>query len=179
MGFLIPTEELTLTDKKRFEQLAEEAGIKRAIGKRVAATREELVTRHAQNIADFGTVLDQWNTAALAAVGTLYSVFQAIPTPTLANNQVAVFYKVQVETAPIPVSLLWFQQGAAAGVTKDVFDVEQIASYLVPCGYFTEPIVYDPQAVLNIRVVCRIATGLLARVILGCYIVEPLQQTIS
>lgn len=179
MGYVIPTDELTLTDIRNFREGAVEAGLRRAVDLKIVSSKSELRHRVAQNIADFGTALDQWNTPALAAVGTLYSVFQAIPTPTLANNRVAVFYKVGVETAPIPVSLLWFQVGAAAGTTKDVVDLEQLAVKLAPDGYLSEPVVYDPQQVLNIRVVCRIATGLLARVILGCFIIEPGQQIIS
>lgn len=178
MSVLIPTEELTLTDKKGFRAAAVEAGINRAIAKAIGA-REELVYRQWQNIADAITAAEAWATAALAAVGVNYTVFQAIAAPILANNKVAVFYGVGVATVPNPVSRLAFRVGAAAGTTKAVFDLELLDTVLIPEGYFSEPIIYDPQQVLNIVAMARIATGLAARVILKGYIIEPLQQTIS
>ena len=182
MGYIIPTEELTPTHRANFRSQAVEAGIARAsTGPKAFAAREELISRAPQNNADFGkgAALDFWATPALAAVGTLYTVFGAIPNPQLANNRLAVFYKVGVPTAPIPLSLLYFQLGAAAGTTKDILDLEQLSCSLVPEGYFSEPIVYDPLDVLNIRVYCRLATGLLSRVILGGLIIEPRGITIS
>jgi len=179
MSYIVPSEELTLTDKKQLRNEALEAGIARALKLGLASSREGLIAREPENIADFGTAADQWLTAALTAVGTLFTVFNNIATPTLANNKLVVFYKVGVETAPSPVSLLWFQLGAAAGTTKAVFDLEQLVNHLVVEGYFNEPVVYDPTNVLNVRVTCRILTNLQARVQLGGFLVEPRGQVIS
>jgi len=178
MSYLIPTEELTLSDIKAFRGGAAEAGIAMAIKHSIGA-RDGLVVRAAENIADFTTTLDQWNTAALNVVGTNYTVFNGAANPTLAVNKVAVFYKVGIETAPNPVGLLSFRRGAAAGTTLAVFDTEQLVNKLTSDGYFSEPVVYGPQTVLNVVVMARIATLLLARVQLGCFIIEPVQQTIS
>jgi len=172
-----PVEDLTLTDRQNYRMRAIEAGIERALAKKIAPSRDELVVRHAQNIADFATTVDQWNTPVLAAA--LVSVFGTAAAPVLAVTKVAVFYKVTVTTAPIPVAALSFREGAAAGTTKAIFDLEQLDGYLVPSGYFSEPVTYDPQNVLNVVVLPRIATGLLCRVIMGCYIIEPAGATIS
>ena len=177
-----PVEELTLTDRQSYRQRAINAGLTRAVEKKVAPSQDELVVRHAQCNADFGTtaVLDFWATPVMAApLGTLVTVFQAIAAPVLAATKVAVFYKVTIGTAPIPVSLIAFREGAAAGTTKAVYDLEQLDGYLIPSGYFSEPVVYDPQQVLNVVVATRIVTGLLCRCILGCYIIEPKGAIIS
>lgn len=180
LSTLIPTSDLTLTDRTRLRTAAIAKGIARAIALKVIASEDEAKVRNLQNIVDIpAIVLDQWNTAPLLVLGTAYSVFQAVAAPQLANNRLAVFYKVGVETAPIPVSTLAFREGVAAGTTYAIFDLEQLANSLEPEGYFSEPPVYDPLRVMNIVVTARIATGLAARVILGAYIIEPGGPVIS
>lgn len=182
---IIPSDQMTLTAKETKRRDARESGIARAMTK-LGLARTELTYRHAQNIADFGTVgREQWLTATLAAINTPYSVWTTLAapavglTPALANNRVAVFYSAAVLTAPNPVSLLSFRKGAAAGTTLAVFDLEQIEAQLITEGYFSLPIAYDPQDVLNVVVTSKIATGLQAAVVLGCYIIEPVGTTIS
>ncbi len=181
MKVIIPDSELSLSDMKMAKEMAIKKGIERALARGIAGNENELIARHAQNIADFGTAIEQWNTAALAVIGTAYSVFQAIAAPALANNKVAVFYKAGVETTGQPVSLLNFRQGAGGGTTYAVFDLEQLINQngLGVEGWFSEPVVYDPSEVMNITVTARIATALLARVQLGCFIIEPKGPTIS
>lgn len=181
MSYIIPTEDLTLSDKRAFRDAAVEKAIKLAISFSIAGgNRSALRVRHAQNIADFGTGLDQWRTAVLAApIGANYSVFQLIAAPTLAVNKVAVFYKAGVQTAPNPLGLLSFRTGAAAGSTYAVFDLQQLNMALVTEGYFTEPVVYGPQEVLNIVAMAVVATAAFATLILGCFIIEPANVTLS
>ena len=183
MSYIIPTNELTLTDIRGFRSAAVEAGIAAATPPKgaIASSREGLIVRAGQQIADFLQAATQefWQTPALAVLGNPYSVFGASATPQLGNNKLAIFYKAGIETAPSPVSLLSFRQGATAGTTKAVFDLEQLVTKMEVEGYFTEPVVFLPQAVMNIVVTCRIVTNLLARVPLGVFIVEPVQQTIS
>ena len=174
---LIGTDELTLTDQKNFRQQAIDAGENMARD-RVAA-QGDYIARPPQNIADFGCVLDQWNTAALAAVGTAYTVFQAVAAPAVGNRQVIVWYKVAVETAPPPVSILSLQEGAAGRTTFGVFDLEQLYAKQQVEGYFSEPIVYPPNSVMRILVTCRAVTGVPAVVILGGFVIEPMGPQIS
>jgi CRISPR/Cas system endoribonuclease Cas6 (RAMP superfamily) len=135
--------------------------------------------REFQPILDAGAALDQWNTAALAVVGNAYSCFQAIAAPVLAANKLAVFYRVQIETVPLPVSRLIFRSGAAAGNILAEFDLEQLACEQVMVGYFSEPVVIDPTTTFAAQVLCRIATGVLARVQLGALIFEPAGSLIA
>lgn len=176
--FIIPVDELSLSDKKAFRAGAIAAGITRAVRTGAIAGPDQCVVRHADPVTDFGMAAGGWVTAALAVAGTAVSAMNAL-TPTLANNRVAVFYGIAVETFPIPINLLSFREGAAAGTTYAVFDVEQLVTMQQQMGYFSTPIVYDPQRVLNIVVTPRIATGVTARVWLGCYIIEPGGPVIS
>lgn len=175
---IIPRAELSLGDIRGLKDAAIATGLARA-QRRLGLSPEQLIVRQAQNIADFGTALDQWNTAALAVVGTAYSVFQAIAAPALATNKIAVFVGCGVETTPNPVSLLNFRQGAGGGTTYAQFDLERLNNLLEPEGYFSEPVIYEPNEVLNITVTARTATALLARIQLMCYIIEPPGQVIS
>jgi len=178
--FIIPTEELTLTDMKGFKASAIEAGIARAIAKTLIKNRDEAVVREAQPAADFGCATDAWLTTPLAVVNTQYSVFPAAAgNPLLGPTRIAVFYKVGVNTAPNPVTLLSFREGAGAGTTYAVLNTEVLDTKMETDGYFTEPVVYDNQRVLNIVVTARVATLVAARVILGCFIIEPRGGVVS
>ncbi len=179
MSFLLPKDEVTLTDLKAFRTAAVEAGIERALFLRMVTSKEELNVRQFENIFDVAAALDQWNTAALAAVGTAYSVFQAVAAPTLAANKLAVFYGVGIETVPFPVSLLTFRDGPAAGNIRAEFDLERMVNSESQEGFFSEPVVIDPNRQFAVQVTARIATGVLARVQLFCLIVEPAGQRIS
>lgn len=181
MSYIIPKDELTLTDMKAFREMAINAGIARAVALKIASTPKELVVRSFENIFDAGQAAanDFWQTAALAVVGTAYSCFGAVAAPTLAPNKLAVFYKVGIETVPIPVSLLTFRSGGALGNITSEFDLEQLINGWVTEGYFSEVQVIDPQRQFAVQVTCRIATGALARIQLGAFIIEPIGQRIA
>lgn len=204
LNFILPTGSMTLTDQKDYRIGAIAAGIERAADKgigniaddiqgvggvhdkdaRVAAILAYLLAgqiprsidiREMQLIVDIpAIVLDQWNTAALAAVGVAYSVFQAVAAPVMAANRLAVFYKVGVEAvAPINVSRLTFRSGGALGNIIGLFDLEQLVNRLETDGYFSEPVIIDPTATYAVQVTCRIASGVFERVQLGCFVFEP------
>lgn len=185
LSFIRPTEELE-NDPGKIAILIRQAidlGTNRAIAAKAIVSKEQSKVREVDPVVDFGAGVGGWITMPLNAVGTQYScICTAVPvalTPQLANNRVAVFYKVSVETAGFPVSQLSFREGAVATTTLAVFDLEGLASTLKADGYFTEPVIYDPQKVLNIVVTARIATTVFARVRLGCFIIEPGGSVIS
>ncbi len=185
-SYLIAKDELDLAKMNAFRDGALIAGIARAIEKKVSGVPDELVVRGFSNALDVvGIVLDQWNTnpivapLATPAVPNAQSVFQAVAAPALANNKLAVFYKVGVQTAPCPVGALTFRSGGAAGNINAIFDLEQIANCLTPEGYFSEPIVWDPTIPYAAQVSPIIVTNLPARVQLGGFLFEPKGQTIA
>jgi hypothetical protein len=140
---------------------------------------ESIDIREFQPILDAGSALDQWNTAALAAVGTEYSCFQAIAAPAgaLRNKKLVVWFRVQVETTPLPVSRLVFRRNAAAGIPMAQFDLEQMATGQKVDAYFSTPQIWLPTLNYAINAMARIATGVLARVILGNFVFEPAGNT--
>ncbi len=135
--------------------------------------------REFQPILDAGSALDQWNTAALAVVGNEYSCFQAIAAPAgaLRNKKLVVWYRLQVETVPCPVSRLVFRRNAAAGIPMAQFDIEQILTGQKVDAYLSTPQIWLPTLNYAINVMARIATGVLARVILGNFVFEPAGNT--
>ena len=103
------------------------------------------------------TALDMWLTAALAAVGTPYSCFQAVAAPQLVVGRLMVCYAVSVESAvvPMPVSRLIFRRGGVAGNIQAQFDMEPMGVRWEPDAFFSEPVVIDPQDIFAIQVLCR------------------------
>lgn len=197
VNILQPIDTLTLSDQKDYRIRAMAAGLARASYKKIGSVPENLSfasaesliktgqwpdsldCREAQPILDFGCALDQWNTAALVAVGLAYSALQAVAAPVLAANRIAVFYKIGVETVPMPISRVVIRSGGAAGNIIGVFDTEQLINHQQWVGFFSEPVVIDPSATFAVQVLARIATGLLADVQLGCLIFEPAGTTIA
>lgn len=182
---IIPQEELTLTDKKTHCNLALEKGIERAEAKAIGV-RGELVHRHAEVDVDFGTTPTFWQTQTLGVVPGPFTVFAGVAgaalVPRLANNQVAVFYKVIILSTPNPFAMLHFGLGptaAAPTTTKAHVDLEQLEGYLTAIGFLSEPITYDPQEWVNICVENKINTGAQEALVLSCYIIEPVGQVIS
>ncbi len=198
VNLMQPIDVLTLSDQKEFRLKAMAAGLARAAYKKIGSIEANLANegeayryiasgnwpasidcREAQPILDFGCALDQWNTAALAVVGTAYSALQAVAALALAANKVAVWYKIAVETNPVPVSRAIFRSGGATGNIIGEFDIEQLVNHQQIVGFFSEPIVIDPTQTFAVQVLARIATAVLARVQFGCLIFEPAGTTIA
>lgn len=178
MSYIIPKDECTLSEQRAFKEKAMQAGIARLVDK-YGGTADEYVAREIDPIADAGSALEQWNTAVLAVVGTSYSCYQGIPSPTLAANKEGVYYGVSITTAPVPVSRLRFRHGGIAGNIIGVFDLERIINARTVEGYFSQPIPWDPQSQQTVEVVCSIATGAICRVVLWNWLIEPIGPTIS
>ena len=103
------------------------------------------------------TALDMWLTAALAAIGTPYSCFQAVAAPQLIVGKLMVCYAASVESAvvPMPVSRLIFRRGGVAGNIQAQYDMEPMGVRQEPDAFFSEPVVIDPNDVFAIQVLCR------------------------
>ncbi len=208
LNYLVATGSMTLTDQKNYRMMAVAAGIERAAQKsignisdeipgvagvanrdaRVKAILEYLAggevpasidIREFQPVLDVGAALDGWVTAVIAAVGGVYALIAGVAAPVMAANRLGVIYKVGVQTAPPPVSRLTFRSGGAAGNIIGIFDLEQLANRLESEGYFSEPIIIDPNITYAMQVTGILATGALARVQLGFLIFEQAGQTIA
>lgn len=190
MSYLIQTDEISLANQERLRQQAVRAGKARGLALKIATSDDALIERDADYVTDFVPVATSagiagWLSMPLVAVAALYSVFAdnvpAALTPAVPNNQVWVFYKVSILATPgivvDPVSMLFFRTGVGANL-KAQFDLEALYAKLSTDGYFTKPVVYDPQEVCTCQVEARIATAAACRVRLGALIIEPIQVTL-
>lgn len=191
MSYLIPTEEITLSEQFRMRKTAIEMGRARAI-KLWNLADSDLTERDADYITDFivpagGVVaapaIAGWLTMPLAAINVWYNVFAdnvpAAFNPVCPTNQIWVFYGVAMLdlVGPDPVCGLQFRVGAAVNLRAQ-FDMEAINGKMVSDGYFSQPITYENPEICQILVECRIATGAQARVRIRTFIIEPLQVTV-
>ena len=188
MSYLIATEEISLSEQYRMRKTAVDMGKARAsqlwnMGVENLTARDpdygvDFILPTAAFVASSG-----WLSLALAVVGNWYDVFAssapAAVTPAVPNNQVWVFYKVSQLTVagPDPVAGLQFRVGAAANLRAQ-FDMEALYGKTVSDGYFSQPISYENPEVCQVQVECRVAIAVGARIRLGCFIIEPLQQTV-
>jgi len=189
MSYVIPTNELTLTDIKTFKAAAEEAGIARALTLGIARSRNELVVREAYPRADLGTAATGWTTEeyismAIPAANAWCSAFSAGALPgtvhQLSRAQVAVFYKfADTETAPV-VTGVRFRVGATGSTTKASF-YTQLATEakLEPDVYFSEPVIYDPDDWIYIEIYPTGNIGGQESIPFGCFIIERTGGTVS
>jgi hypothetical protein len=178
--YILPVDDLTEGDKAAFRRAAINAGMLRAIKTKVVTAEDEALVRDADPLTDFATPAGGWATLAFAAVGTLVNAMGlALGAPAqLANNRVAVFYGYWYETLPLAASTLSFREGAAAGSTYAVFNLEQLAARNQTACYFSEPIWYDPQRVMNIVYNPRVVAGV-QRMGLMTFIIEPRGPVVS
>jgi hypothetical protein len=184
MSYPITTNEITLTDLKTFRGGAVEAGIARALKLAIAADRNELVVYEALPLTNFGAALyttEQYITPAPAAVGW-GSAGNGAGVGTLPVGQVAVFYKAANSSAVVPPIFIAcrFRVGAAGATTLAVFHMQlAIENKMESDVYFSEPVVYDPQARLFIQVYSTAAAGAAETFSFGCFIVAQLGPEIS
>ena len=194
--YIVPADLMTISDMKTYRCAALAAGVKRCWEKAIGTPQpdwEKLSLAQTQqkitagdwpsqldvldfhNILHAGSALDQWNTAALAVVGTEYSCFQAIAVPAAALrlNKICVFYGVTIETVPNPISKLVFRRNAAAGILQAEYDVEPLGVMERVMGFFSEPVVWDNNTLYVANAMARIATGAAARVMLMNFVFEP------
>jgi len=185
MSYIVPTNELTLTDIKAFRASAIEAGISRALALGLARTREELVARAMLPATDLGVAigwaLEQYRNPVIAAAGwgSVYDVAQG---PTLAVNKVAVFFKFANYSAAPVMSGIRFRVGGTGATTKAVFMFQlELGAKLEPDVYFTEPVVYDPQDVVFLEAYYTAATAALVgqNFAYGAFVIERAGANVS
>lgn len=188
MSYVVPVNELTLTDIKGYKLAAIEAGILAAENAGIGR-RGQLVVREAFPNADFGQLavgwlLENYTNPAIAAAGW-GSPFSsgAVPAfvPQLARTKVAVFYKF-ANTSAIPLTTgVRFRVGNTGASTKASFFIQlPTEAKLEPDVYFSEPVVYEPEDWVYIEVYYTAAVGAGGQTIpFGCFIVERVGSTVS
>jgi hypothetical protein len=185
---LIPADRLSLSQQERLRQGAEN-NVKARLARKLATTPNSLVVRDADYVADFvpaatAAGLAGWLSMPLAAIAGVYSVFAdnvpAAQAPQVPNNQAWIFYGAAIllaDAAGETITQLRFSVGAAAN-RRAQFDLENLYSGWTAMGYFSQPVVYDPQEIATVQIVARIPTAAGARIQLLTFVAEPLQQNV-
>lgn len=183
MSYAIPTNELSLADRKGFIVAAKEAGIARAISK-LGVAREELVVREAQPgtdfIAAYGAGVEYYITTAPGAAGWLaVGSVGAAAYALLPVGVVAVFYKIGDAAANPLCTAVRFRVGGTGATTKASFFLQLPFDVKLETEvYLSEAVVYDPQATLWIDWYAR-AGGAAEELSFGCFIIEQVGPVIS
>lgn len=188
--YIIPTEEISLSEQARRRQEAILYGKQRASEVWKVAI-DDLTARDADYVTDFIAPatpalvagIAGWLSMPLAAIGVWYSVFAnntpAAVTPVCPTNQVWVFYKAANLSlaGPDAVCGLQFRKGTAANLMHH-FDMENINGKMVSDGYFSQIVTYQNPDIATVNVECRVAIAAGARIKLGCFIIETMQTTV-
>mgnify|MGYP005814620771 CR=1 FL=1 len=188
MSYVIPTNELTLTDIKNFKINAMEAGISAAEGAGIGR-RQQLVVREAFPFTDFGQGAVGWTTEqyvnpaiAAAGWGSPFSA-GALPAnvPQLQRTKVAVFYKFANTSASPLTTAIRFRVGNTGATTKATFYIQlPTEAKLEPDVYFSEPVVYEPEDWVYIELYYTAAVGAGGQTIpFGCFIIERIGGNVS
>jgi len=196
MSYVIPSAGLSLAAQERLRGLAERM-VKIRLAAKLAIPQAKaldeinpaIIARDADYVTDFIPVATQaglagWLSMPLAAIAGMYSLFAnnvpAAITPTVLNNQAVVFYGVDIllaDAAGENVTQIIFGVGNANN-RRAQFDLEGLYPHMAVSGFFSQPVAYDPQEIINVQIRARIATGVGARVRLATLVAEPTQQTV-
>jgi len=190
MSYVVPVNELSLADRKAYLEGAKEAGILRALALGIARVREELLVREALPHVDLWdgvsgySITDYYITrnAFPAVVGTWALVYNTavLTAPALARTRVAVFYKIADADQDPQVTGVRFRVGATGATTKASFFIQlPIDIKLEPEVFLSEPVVYDPEDIMFIEWVARVATPAPEELSFGCFIIERTGGTVS
>ena len=193
MSYVIPIDSLSLASQERL-RFGAEIQVKKRLARKLAIPEAQaldlenpaVIVRDADYVTDFVPVATQaglagWLTMPLAAAATFYAVFAnnvpAALTPTVLNNQAVIFYGVDLLFNTDELTQLIFGVGQANN-RRAQFDLEGLYSRMASSGFFSQPVAYDPQEIVNVQVRSRILTGAGARIRLATLIAEPTQQTV-
>lgn len=180
MSYLVPTNELSLADRKKYLQDAIEAGIRRGVSK-IGVDRSELVIREALPLTDFpgAWTTEYYVSPAIAAVGWAWAG-DGGAVGVLPVDRVAVFYKVADADANPGFTAVRFRLGPTGATTLASFFFQlPLDNKLETDFFFSEPVVFDPQANVFIQAYSRIAVHAAEELSFGCFIIEKVGQVVS
>lgn len=180
MSYPIPTNELSLADRKAYITAAIEAGIKRAEEK-LGLGRNELVVREAHPLIDLvgAYALDYYVSPAIVATGWGWAGNGAA-VGVIPIGRVAVFYKCADADANPAFTAVRFQLGPTGATTLATFFFQlPVDNKMESDFYFSEPVIYDPQDNVLIQAYSRIAAHAAEELSFGCFIIEKVGAVVS
>lgn len=180
MSYVVPTNELSLADRKAFLTAAIDAGIARGEEK-IGVSYTELVVREAMPLTDFpgAWATEHYISPAIAAIGWGWAGGGAA-VGVLPVGRVAVFYKV-ADADPNPAfTAVRFRVGPTGATTKANFFFQLPLDNKLETDFFlSEPVIYDPQDNVFIQAYSRIAVHAAEELSFGCFIIEKVGPVVS
>ncbi len=178
-SFLVPVDNLTLTDQRTYKALAISRGVERYMELRLATSVKDLVVRTIRPNADFGVGVgaaaeENWR-FNLAAAGLNANAITVLARPA---NQIVVFFGIDNWDANPEVTLVTFKTAVAGGTTKMMVDTQICRGYINSAGFLSEPVVYDPQEDILVDIAAD-AISATQQCIFNGYIIEKRGQVIS
>jgi hypothetical protein len=190
--FIIPTEELSLSDVQRRRMEAASYGKNRAATKWLQSV-DNLTARDGQYVTDLiananlpvVAGIAGWLSMPLGAIGAWVSLLRngtpAAVTATPPTDQLWVFYGAAVLDAaigPFAVSALEFREGSAANL-KYRFNLENLDGKTVLDGFFSQIVTYENPQVVTINIQTRLALAVPYRVALKFLVIETMDSTVT
>jgi hypothetical protein len=177
--YITPLADIPLEKRDPWLKNVISASMARAIQSKAVISEGTAHVRTVEPVTDFGMAAGGWLAPAFGVIGTAVTVFNGVATPQLANNRFVVFYGCFIEAIPCPANLLIFREGAVGGSTYGMFEMSELAARNETVGWFSEPIWYEPQAVMLVQWTPRVVVAAGARMGLLGFTIERKGTTVS
>lgn len=172
---IVSEEDLPLPIRNKFKILAKEVGVTSALKIKLGPSPEHFHIREFSSRWDAGCISDELKTAPILIAGQEYSIFSEVEKPRITDHRVVVFFAIGIDK-PNTISRLVFRHGNAPwGNIIQSFDLAQIGKR----GFFNCPIVFYPDTLFSITIVCSVVTNTPISVRLFGYTFEPRCSYIS
>jgi len=176
-SFLVPADQMTLTDQKQYKQDAINLAVARMLALRIVTDQGGIMVRQIRAFADLGVGTineDEWG-IALPAAGVNAGVINTGVRPA---NQIVVFFGLDdFDNAP-QATLTTFGTAAVGGTTKQMVDLQVARGWLNSAGFLAEAVVYDPLEIIFVTMESDAIHAVEYIAFLG-YILEPRGTVVS
>lgn len=186
MAYPIPVDELSLAKLESYKAMAKNAGLRKAINLRIAASMNDLDFREVLPATDLGNPAGTGYTnetylTGAAVVNTWTSVFDTAAVPSVSNRAILIYYKIYDLDAAPAATAVRFRLGPTGATTLGTFFFESLLNTkLTPEVYLSEPIVYGPNERPFVEFYPRVAVAAAGeRLGFGCFIAEPVGEVTS
>lgn len=178
-SYLVPVDNMTLTDQRTYKLKAIEAGVGRMMELALVTSVDDLLVRLIRPKADLGVGVgaaaeENWR-FNLTIAGLNPGAITQIARPA---NEIVVFFGIDNWDASPEVTIVTFRTALTGGTTKMMVDTQICRGYLNSAGFLSEPVVYDPQEDIYVDIAADAISGT-QQCIFNGYIITKRGQVVS
>ena len=178
-SFIVPVDNMTLTDQKSYKARAIAIGTSRMMELKLATSVDDLLVRLIRPNADWGVGVgaageENWR-FNLAVAGLNANAVTVAARPA---NEIVVIFGIDNWDANPEVTLVTFKTAVAGGTTKMMIDMQLCRGYMNSAGFLSEPVVYDPQEPIFVDIAAD-AIAATQQCIFNGYIITKRGQVVS